>query len=92
MCKVFGIFGISAFIVVTLIFVIAIINMLNFENAAAQSSEKCKIYHDKAIELAEKGVEDLPQGITMDFDPRMAKSNASIAYSQIYRNCREYGE
>lgn len=34
--------------------------------------DSCKVYYDKAKELAEKS------------------SNSSIAYSQIYRNCKEY--
>jgi len=61
---------------------------------AQQNQNTCKIYYDKAKELAEKGAEDLPSGGAqiVDFDPRVAKSNASIAYSQIYKNCREYDE
>jgi hypothetical protein len=58
----------------------------------AQSKDQCKIYYDKAKELAEESVEPLPPGQTVDFDPRIAKSNSSIAYSQIYRNCKKYGE
>lgn len=55
-----------------------------------KQQDSCKVYYDKAKELAEKGTEDLPQGITMDFDPRVVKANLSVAYSQIYKNCKEY--
>ncbi|MEK7503098.1 MAG: hypothetical protein AAB556_01480 [Patescibacteria group bacterium] len=58
---------------------------------AQQNQNVCKTYYDKAKELAEKGAEDLA-GQVVDFDPRIAKSKASIAYSQIYRNCKEWGE
>ena len=91
-CKVFGIFGITIFMIVTLVLLVAIINTMVNNNASAQSSTSCKIYYDKAKELAEKGAEDLPQGITMDFDPRVSKATSSIAYNQIYRNCKKYGE
>lgn len=66
-------------------------NTPNILKAQAKTNE-CKIYHDKAKELAEKSAKDLPDGQTIYFDPRMAKSNSSIAYSQIYRNCKEWGE
>lgn len=66
-------------------------NTPNILKAQAKTNE-CKIYHDKAKELAEKSAKDLPPGITMDFDPRIAESNASIAYSQIYNNCWRWGE
>ena len=65
-----------------------------FASAIAQKKETdyCKIYNNKAIELAEESAKDLPPDTTMDFDPRMAKSNSSIAYSQIYQNCKQYAE
>lgn len=59
---------------------------------AQQKIDNCQFYYDKAKQLAEESAEDLPQGITTDFDPRMAKSNSSIAYSWLYKNCKKYGE
>lgn len=92
-CKIFGIFGVTAFIVLTTVFLVSIVINMS-KNALAQPhvSVQCKFYYDKAKQLAEESVEPLPQGITIDFDPRVAKSNSSIAYSQLYRNCKEWGE
>lgn len=85
-------FGIG--VVIGLLLTMAIFAFFGTSNAEAQekSQDSCKVYSDKAKELAEKSERDLPAGITIYFDPRIAESNDSIAYSQIYRNCKEYGE
>lgn len=77
-----------------ILLVMAIFYFLGEPTTTAQNKPEslCKIYYDKAKELAEKSIEELPQGQTIGFDPRIAKANSSIAYSQIYKNCRVYGE
>ena len=85
--------GTAVFVVITLIFFAEMYDIdLKMIEAKAQIVSSCQTYYDKAIKLADESVEPLPPGQTVDFDPRMAKSNSSIAYSQIYKNCKKYME
>ena len=77
--------------IVTIIMMAAFILAISDAVAQGKPENPCKIYYDKSIELANESTKDLPPGQTVDFDPRVAKSNSSIAYSWIYKNCKEYG-